>query len=70
MKLKELKDVLRSTTGNIQMAVLWDCEKVEDVSTGSIDYIVKNYGESTVYRIYSDKVAGLVVCVNKAIKSK
>lgn len=46
IKLKDLKDVLYSTTGNIQRAVVWDMTNNKDIMDGcSIDYAVKEYGE-------------------------
>ena len=74
MKLKSLKSVLHSEVGFIQMAILYDWRAREDVALGSVDYMVKNYGESVVKTIrsdYDDKCgSALVICVDKAIKSK
>lgn len=58
MKLNELKSVLKSQTGNIQMAILWNWNTGKDMAEGSVDYIVSNYGDSNVVRIsaYEDKL--------------
>lgn len=69
MKIKDLKSILYSTTGNIQWAVLWDSTICEDVEDGcSIDYLVANYGESEITHIqaYENK---LVITTPRAWKS-
>ena len=54
MKLKDLSPVLFSRTGSIQMAILYDRARDEDVAHGSVDYIVANYPEAVVRRITAD----------------
>lgn len=59
MKLKELKGVLRSTRGNVQVAIVYDSKKHADIESGcSIDYAVKTYGERELKRIeaYGDEL--------------
>lgn len=52
MKLKKLKSILFSTTGDIQFAVVYDYEEQIDLENGcSIEYAIANYGEQTVRRI-------------------
>lgn len=54
MKLKELKGILSSTIGNIQMCVVWDSVKCEDVENKcSVEYAIKHYGEYNLERIYT-----------------
>lgn len=53
MKLKELKSILRSNIGQIQMAIVYDRKKNKDVGKGSIEYVMKEYGEMEVKRISS-----------------
>lgn len=51
MKLKELKSVLYSNRGYIQHAILYDSKTNMDIATGTIDKIVKDYGEKEINRI-------------------
>lgn len=54
MKLRELKPVLRSETGNLQSCIVYDWNKSTDIAHGcSVEYAINNYGESEVRRIYS-----------------
>ena len=54
MKLRELKPVLRSETGNLQLCIVYDWNKSTDIAHGrSVEYAINNYGESEVRRIYS-----------------
>lgn len=53
MKLKELKSILHSNTGQIQMAIVYDIENNKDLASGSIEYAMKEYGEMEVKRISS-----------------
>lgn len=53
MKLKELKSILHSGRGQIQMAIIYDREKNKDIDKGSIEYIMQEYGEMEVKRISS-----------------
>ena len=52
--LKDLKRILRSSTGQIQMGILYNSDTGEDISGGSIDYIVSHYGDYPVLRIQAD----------------
>lgn len=52
MKIKDLKDVLYSSRGNIQFAIVWDIYNNVDIENGcSIDYAVETYGERELLRI-------------------
>ena len=52
MKLKDLKEVLYSQTGNIQFAIVWDYNTMQDLENGcSVDYAVKEYGEKELKQI-------------------
>ena len=51
MKLKELHTVLYSTRDGIQLAIVYDSAKNEDISRGSVEYVVRMYGEREVKRI-------------------
>ena len=54
MKLKDLKPILRSTTGHLQECIVYDWKKNEDIAHGcSAEYAINNHGERTVLRIYS-----------------
>ena len=54
MKLKDLKDVLWSTTGQIQWCVVYDWEADKDIAPRcSVEYAIKHYGDITVRRIMS-----------------
>lgn len=60
MKLKDLKDVLHSQTGNIQFAIVWDYNTMKDLENGcSVDYAVTEYGERELKRVCAD--GGMVV---------
>ena len=59
MKLKDLENVLRSTRGVIQFAIIWDEKECKNLEDGcSVEYAVKEYGERTVKRIsaYGNKL--------------
>ena len=45
MKIKNLKGVLFSRGHDVQMGILFDRTNLHVVSDGSIDYIVKHYGD-------------------------
>lgn len=52
MKLKDLKDVLHSQTGNIQFAIVWDYNTMKDLENGcSVDYAVAEYGKRELKQI-------------------
>lgn len=54
MKLKELKEVLYSRTGEIQQAIIYNLNENKDVEYGcSIEFAMVNYGEYEVKRINS-----------------
>lgn len=54
MKLKDLKPILRSQTGSIQLCIVYDLNRYEDIAHGcSAEYAIKNYGERAVSRICS-----------------
>lgn len=51
MKLQDLKNILYSRRRGVQFAILYDRAKNADIDTGTIDYIVKTYGEKEVQHI-------------------
>ena len=52
MKLKDLAVVLRSSTGAMQEAVVYDLDTNQDLASGcSVDYAVKHYGDMELDRI-------------------
>lgn len=51
MTLKQLKTILYSSRGSIQFAIIYDSKTNADIATGSIDYIVENYGDKEVKHI-------------------
>jgi hypothetical protein len=52
MKLKDLAPVLRSSTGAMQEAVVYDLDSNQDLASGcSVDYAVKHYGDMELDRI-------------------
>jgi hypothetical protein len=54
MKLKDLRPILYSATGEIQWAIVYDLEKNEDLEYGcSIEFAVTHYGGCEVKRISS-----------------
>ena len=53
MKLRELKSILYSQTGNIQWAIVYDLETNTDIARCSIEGAVANYGGYEVKRITS-----------------
>ena len=55
MLIKDLKSVAYSTHGDIQMAVLYDYNAQRVVASGSIDYIIKEYGSLTLHRLQAYK---------------
>lgn len=62
MKLKDLKPILRSVTGNLQWAIVWDQTKKRTLDSGcSIEYAVNEYGEYRIDRITSsyDQKSGM-----------
>lgn len=55
MKLKQLDSVLYSSRGDVQMGVLYNINTGNDISSGTVDYIVSNYPNANVYRICANK---------------
>ena len=55
MKLKDLKSVLSSPRGRLQLAILYDGNSGEDIADGPVDHIVHYYGEMEVVRIEAFK---------------
>lgn len=54
MKLAEMKGILRSTTVNIQMCVVWDSDKCTKLEKAcSVEYALKHYGDMQLDRIYT-----------------
>lgn len=67
LKLRELAPVLRSSTGLIQMAIVYDIDTGTDIESGcSIDYAVKNYGDWYLDRITAEE-SDIVLHVRKEI---
>ena len=57
MKLKDLKPVLRSTTGHIQWCIVYDWNNNRNLENGcSIEYAIEHYGGYIVRKIYSHYV--------------
>lgn len=62
MKLKDLKPILQSHTGDIQFAIVWDSITCKDLEVGcSVDYAIANYGDREVYKIKADHEANLII---------
>lgn len=59
MKIKDLKGLCYSSHGLVQMAVLYDYNSQRDVSEGSIEHIISNYGELELTRLQA--AHGLIV---------
>lgn len=52
MQLKDLAPVLRSVTGGMQMAAVYDLDTAKDLADGcSVDYAVKHFGDYVLDRI-------------------
>lgn len=51
MQIKDLKSIAYSSHGCVQMAVLYNYNTQKDLDSGSIDYIIKNYGDLELTRI-------------------
>lgn len=52
MKLKELKPVIFSRTGNIQKCIVYDSYTNTDIEYGcSVEYAYKLYGEREINRV-------------------
>ena len=54
MKLKELKPVIYSPTGDMQLCIVYDISNNVDIEYGcSVEYAYKHYGEREIRRISS-----------------
>lgn len=54
MRLKELKQILYSNTGDIQLCIIYDSNANADIEYGcSAEYAYKHYGDREVKRISS-----------------
>lgn len=51
MKLKDLKEILKSPEGNVKFGVLYNKTQHKTLDEGSVDYLIQKYGESDVVRI-------------------
>ena len=67
MKLKELKPVIFSATGNIQFCIIYDRGNNVDLENGcSVEYAYNHYGEREVLRVsatYENDLAQLVFTI-------
>lgn len=55
MKVKDLKSVIFSQTGNIQLCIVYDIANNVDLENGcSVEYAYEHYGEREVKRISAD----------------
>ena len=61
MKLKDLKEILKSPEGDVEFGVLYDKAQYTTLDEGSVDYLIQKYGESDVVRIYAS--SGLLIIV-------
>ena len=54
MKLKDLKEILKSPEGDVEFVVLYNKAQYKTLDEGSsVDYLIQKYGESDVVRIYA-----------------
>lgn len=51
MQIKDLKGIAYSSHGDLQMAVLYDYNTQKDVSAGTVEHIISNYGELELTRL-------------------
>lgn len=51
MKLKDLKEILKSPEGDVKFGILYNKAQHKAVGEGSVDYLTQKYGESVVIRI-------------------
>lgn len=67
MKLKDLKPIIFSTTGCLQLCIVYDRANNVDLENGcSAEYAFKHYGEREVYNVsatYEDRCAMLVFSI-------
>ena len=48
MKLKDLKEILKSTEGDVKFGVLYDNTQRKTLDEGSVDYLIQKHGERAV----------------------
>lgn len=53
MKLKNLKEILKSPEGDVKFGVLYDRNQRKTLEESSVNYLIEQYGESDVFRIYA-----------------
>ena len=67
MKLLDLKSIIFSQTGSIQLCVVYDrCNNVDLENGCSVEYAYKHYGEREIHNVsatYEDKCAMLVFSI-------
>lgn len=51
MKLKDLKEILKSPEGDVKFGVLYDKAQRKTLDEGSVDCLIQKHGESTVIRV-------------------
>ena len=51
MKLKDLKEILKSSDGDVKFGVLYNKTQCKTLDEGSVDYLIQKYGESDIVRI-------------------
>ena len=51
MKLAELSSILYSTRGYTQLAIIYDEKTASDLVTGTVDILIKEYGDKEVKQI-------------------
>ena len=51
MKLKDLKEILKSPEGDVKFGVLYNKAQRKTLDEGSVDYLIQKYGESVVIRV-------------------
>ena len=55
MKLKDFRNIIHSTTGNIQLCIVYDCKADLDIESGcSAEYAYKHYGDRELKQISAD----------------
>lgn len=55
MKIKDLKGIAYSSYGSMQMAVLYDYSTQKDVALGTVDYIIKEFGDLELIRLQAQE---------------
>ncbi len=51
MKLKDLKETLKSPEGDVKFGVLYNKAQRKTLDEGSVDYLIQKYGESDIVGI-------------------